>query len=77
MKTNFLHFMPAAFCALIMYTSFSFAMINHDYATGLKSAFYVQLPLCFILLAQVTLRLEKELKDLRARLAALEQKKID
>jgi hypothetical protein len=69
------HWMPAAFCAFLSYGALVMQIQLRSDSDAWKPAFYCFLPMCFIFVGVVTRAMHKELKDLRERLAALEQKK--
>lgn len=70
---NIAHWAPAAFCAFISLMALSLE-IRSD-SSGWKIVFLCFLPMCFFFVANVTTSLHRELRELRKRLAELEQKK--
>lgn len=67
--------MPAAFCAFLSVGALVMQIQLRPDSDAWKPAFYCFLPMCFMFVGFVTFAMHKELKDLRERLAALEQKK--
>jgi hypothetical protein len=69
------HWVPAAFCAFISFTALS-ASIRPPDSGWWRPAFFSFLPMCFLFVGFVTFGMHRELRELRKRLADLEQKRL-
>lgn len=72
MKTD-LHWIPAAFCALIsIIVPLGSQLSGWDSGTW-EPAFYSFLPLCFYWVGTVTSQMHREIRELRSQLTELQQ----
>lgn len=72
---NIAHWIPAAFCAVLSALVLGVQLKLGSDSSAWKPAFYCFLPMCFYFVGSATAQRHKELKELRQRLAALEEKK--
>jgi hypothetical protein len=68
------HWTPAAFCAFISLIAV-FAWVRSSDTGWWQPVFFAFLPMCFFFVGAVTFAMHRELRELRKRLADLEQKK--
>jgi hypothetical protein len=68
------HWIPAAFCAFISLIAL-FASINSPDSGWWRPAFFAFLPMCFFFVGSATTQMHRELRELRGRIAELEQQK--
>jgi len=73
MRETVRHMLPAVLCAFICVL----ALVRWagSEATGISPVFFAFLPVCFVMLGLMTLRLQRELGDLRRRLQDLEARR--
>ena len=67
------HWVPAAFCAFISLIAL-FASVRSPDSGWWRPAFFAFLPMCFYFVGAATTQMHGELRELRHRLAELEQK---
>ena len=72
---NVAHWIPAAFCAALSALALGMQLKLGSDSFAWKPAFFCFLPMCFFFVGSATAQMHKELKELRQRLAALEEKK--
>jgi len=68
------HWLPAAFCAGISLIDLAASVASSKSGWG-HPVFVAFLPMSFLLVGTVTIRMQRELRELRQRLTDLEQKK--
>jgi len=73
MKSSLAHWIPAVFCGFLSLIAL-FASIRPN-VEWWRPAFFAFLPMCFFFVGSATSQMHRELRDLRQRLANLEQKK--
>ena len=68
------HWIPALFCALLSAMALGMQLPGSE-SSAWKPAYYCFLPMCFFFVGSVSAQMQQELKELRQRLAVLEDKK--
>jgi hypothetical protein len=68
------HWIPAAFCVCISLIDLAASVASSKSGWG-RPVFVAFLPMCFFFVGIVTIRMHRELRELRQRLTELEQKK--
>jgi len=68
---------PALYCAVLSAVVLIVHLKSGANSSAWEPGFYCFLPMCFFFVGSVTAQLHKELKELRQRLAVLEEDKSD
>ena len=75
MKQAISNWLPAIFCAFLSLLALSM-QIGSD-SSAWKPAFYSFLPMCFFFVGLVTLQMQREIRELKTKMAEVHDKRVD